>query len=93
MSADPYQHFIEVAQRDGVATSSTSDGFLFLFKRSHLEALLLSNTSPVLTIGIKDGSGQMQSVQLDRTHLQMELEAYQDREMVIILYTHQPIKN
>lgn len=34
------EHFLEVADKEGVAVATVSDGFVLMFKREHLQKLL-----------------------------------------------------
>lgn len=84
---DLIHQFVEVAKRDGMAGASTDDGYIMMFTRQKLQALLLSTVEPYLAISIDSNT-----IRMDRNKLQNELDSH-DEPLLLIVYTHQPLKN
>lgn len=89
---DNFQHFVDVAKRDGMAGASTDDGYIMMFTRQKLQALLLGTMEPYLAISI-DSDGVVNTIRMDRNKLQNELDSHPDEPLLLIVYTHQPLKN
>lgn len=87
------QRFQEIAEKNGMAVTATTDGYVFMFKRERLLNMLLGSTSPALEITIGIGNGEIKSVQMDRNKLQAEVDAQPDQPMIMVIYTHEPINN
>jgi hypothetical protein len=88
---NPYERFVDQAQQTGVAVSSTTDGYFLLFRRDHLQKMLLTTLTPMITIDIK-AEGKTHSIQLSHNKLQTELEATTE-SLIAVVYFHDSVKN
>ena len=88
---NPMQLFIDVAERDGMAATSTTDGYLLMFRRNHLQKLVLGTMENYISIGINT-NGKVNTIKLSKSALQNELDRG-GADMIAIVYTHDPLKN
>jgi hypothetical protein len=84
---------MDTLEQNGMAGTTVSDGYIFMFKREVLSQLVLTGTTPDVVVGLQAPNGGITHVKLSRSRLQMELDANVDAPELLIFLTNQPVKN
>jgi hypothetical protein len=87
------QALMDTLEQNGMAGTSTTDGYIFMFKREVLSQLVLTGTTPDVVVGVQAPGGGITKVKLSRSRLQMELDANMDAPELLIFLTNGPVKN